>query len=108
MHSIVLDADLIVGLGTGSFLMAAAGLIDGRDVLSHPSRAGELAAVAPSARVHSSVGIMRDGNLVSVTSEYSAVAACRALFEPDPCLRREGIYALDEPGLVHAMLNKPG
>src|ERR1700730_8145224 len=50
---------------TGAFLLAEAGLLDGRRVATHWSRAEELAARYPQIRVEPDPIFLRDGNLIT-------------------------------------------
>lgn len=55
----------VVGLCLGSFVVARAGLADGREVATHWAAAAELAAVAPTVRVRADVLWCDEGDVVT-------------------------------------------
>ena len=78
-RALVKSADHVVGIGTGTFLLAAAGALDGHDVVAHTRYADELAAVAPHARVHRGISALRDGAVSTSVAGDAAVMLCMSL-----------------------------
>ena len=94
LASLAAPAEHVIAIGTGVFLLAAAGLLDGHDVVADKSYASELAAVAPDTRVHRGVTAMIDGRLGTAAGSRQAVALCTALIESDYGWRvRRGLSA---------------
>ena len=67
---------LIVGLCLGSFVLAAAGLLDGRPATTHWFWAEELAARYPQIRVDSNVLYVDDGNIITSAGTAAAIDCC--------------------------------
>jgi transcriptional regulator GlxA family with amidase domain len=68
---------------TGSFLIGAAGLIDGRAVTTHWAHADELRARFPSARVDQDRIFIRDGPLFTSAGASACIDLALALVEED-------------------------
>ena len=66
----------IVGLCLGSFVLAAAGLLDNRPATTHWFWADELAARYPLIRVDSNVLYVDDGNIITSAGTASAIDCC--------------------------------
>ncbi|WP_028049884.1 GlxA family transcriptional regulator [Cellulomonas sp. URHD0024] len=66
----------VVGLCLGSFVVAAAGLVDGREVATHWSAAAELARRTPSAAVRSDVLWCDLGDVVTSAGVAAALDCC--------------------------------
>ena len=66
----------IVGLCLGSFVLAAAGLLDGRPATTHWFWADELAARYPLIRVDSNVLYVDDGNIITSAGTAAAIDCC--------------------------------
>ena len=70
------DGALVVGLCLGAFVLAAAGLLDGRQVATHWFHAPTLAAMYPGLTVDSSVLFVDDGDLVTSAGTAAGLDAC--------------------------------
>ena len=81
--SVARPAHRVVGVGTGTLLLAFAGLIDGRAVVATPSYAAHLAALTPTCVVHLAHTAMRDGHVNTATNCAAGVALCEALASED-------------------------
>jgi transcriptional regulator GlxA family with amidase domain len=68
---------------TGAFLLAEAGLLDGRTATTHWSRAGELARSYPRVRVEEDRIWVRDGNLYTSAGVSAGMDLALALIEED-------------------------
>jgi transcriptional regulator GlxA family with amidase domain len=68
---------------TGAFLLAEAGLLDGRRVATHWSRAEELAARYPQIRVEPDPIFVRDGNIITSAGVSAGMDLALALIEED-------------------------
>lgn len=66
----------IVGLCLGSFVLAAAGLLDGRPATTHWFWAEELARRYPLIRVDSDVLYVDDGNIITSAGTAAAIDCC--------------------------------
>lgn len=97
-------AERVVSVCSGAFLLAAAGLLDGRRATTHWGAAARLAADYPAVLVEPDAIYLRDGN---VWTSAGATAACDlvlALLEadlgPDRALQlaREAVVYLRRPG----------
>lgn len=66
----------IVGLCLGSFVLAAAGLLDDRPATTHWFWADELAARYPLIRVDSNVLYVDDGNIITSAGTAAAIDCC--------------------------------
>ncbi len=67
---------LIVGLCLGSFVLAAAGLLDGRPATTHWFWAEELAVRYPQICVDSNVLYVDDGNIITSAGTAAAIDCC--------------------------------
>ncbi len=81
--SITRSAHRVVGVGTGTFVLALAGLIDGRAVVAAPWYAAYLAALTPTCVVHLGHTAMRDGHVNTATNCGAGIALCEALASED-------------------------
>jgi transcriptional regulator GlxA family with amidase domain len=68
---------------TGAFLLAAAGLLDGRRATTHWSRCAELAAQFPAIRVEPDPIYIRDGNIWTSAGVTAGIDMALALVETD-------------------------
>jgi transcriptional regulator GlxA family with amidase domain len=73
----------VVTVCSGSFLAAAAGLLDGRTVTTHWARAAQLQAAHPSVRVDADPIYVRDGNVWSSAGVTAGIDLALALVEHD-------------------------
>ncbi len=89
---------------TGSFLLAEAGLLDGRTATTHWSRAAELARRYPKVRVEEDRIWVRDGNLYTSAGVTAGMDLALALIEED--LGAE--VALAVARLMVMYLRRPG
>ncbi len=67
---------LIVGLCLGSFVLAAAGLLDGRQATTHWHWAGELARRYPSVMVNPDVLYVDEGDIITSAGTAAAIDCC--------------------------------
>ncbi len=67
---------LVVGLCLGAFVLAAAGLLDGRRATTHWFHAATLAARFPGVRVDPSVLFVDDGDLITSAGTAAGIDAC--------------------------------
>jgi transcriptional regulator GlxA family with amidase domain len=70
-------------IGTGAFLLGAAGLLDGRRVTTHWQHAAELAQTCPQARVMADHVFVEDGALYSSAGVTAALDLALRLIEDD-------------------------
>jgi transcriptional regulator GlxA family with amidase domain len=68
---------------TGAFLLAAAGLLDGRQVATHWTAAARLAAAYPAVRVDADAIHLRDGKLRTAAGVTAGLDLALALVEED-------------------------
>lgn len=68
---------------TGAFALGAARLIDGKHVTTHWAFAGQLAQVAPTAKIDADAIYIRDGNLYTSAGITSGIDLALALVEED-------------------------
>jgi transcriptional regulator GlxA family with amidase domain len=73
----------VVGLCLGSFVVAAAGLVDGREVATHWSAAAELARRHPAATVRSDVLWCDLGDVVTSAGVAAALDCCLHVIRSD-------------------------
>ncbi|MFI5643299.1 GlxA family transcriptional regulator [Kitasatospora sp. NPDC051705] len=73
----------IVGLCSGAFVPAAAGLLDGRRAATHWARAAELAARHPQARVDPAVLYVDHGDVATSAGSAAGVDLCLHLVSAD-------------------------
>jgi len=73
----------VVGLCLGSFLVAAAGLVDGREVATHWHAADELAARFPATHVRSDVLWCDHGDVVTSAGVAAALDCCLHVLRTD-------------------------
>ena len=89
---------------TGAFVLADAGLLDGRRVATHWNSVGRLAAACPRARVEADAIHVKDGNLFTSAGVTAGMDLALALVEEDHgrdlALRvaRELVMFLKRPG----------
>ncbi|MEU9162251.1 GlxA family transcriptional regulator [Streptomyces sp. NPDC048424] len=94
----------VVGLCTGTFVLAAAGLLAGKRVTTHWSMAAQLAAAYPEVRVDSDPIFIRDGRIATSAGGTSAMDLMLALIEEDlghdaaTVLARHLVVFLRRPG----------
>jgi transcriptional regulator GlxA family with amidase domain len=70
------DGAVVVGLCLGTFVLAAAGLLDGRRAVTHSRYAAELAARYPRVRVDPAVLYVDDGDVVTSAGGAAGLDAC--------------------------------
>lgn len=73
----------IVGLCSGAFVLAAAGLLDGRRAATHWARAAELAARFPEVRVDPAVLYVDHGDVATSAGSAAGVDLCLHLVSSD-------------------------
>ncbi len=73
----------VCAVGGGVFLAAAAGLLDGRQVATHPIVARELQDRFPKLKVDSRSLLIRDGNILTSPGMSSSVDVALSLIESD-------------------------
>lgn len=86
----------VVSICTGAFLLAAAGLLDGKRATTHWKVAGVLAARCPTCRVEPDAIYVRDGHTYTSAGVTAGIDLALALVEEDhgPNLTREVARAL--------------
>jgi transcriptional regulator GlxA family with amidase domain len=72
-----------VSICTGAFVLAAAGLLDGRDCTTHWRHAGKLAAAFPAARVNPDVLYICDGPICTSAGSAAGLDLCLHLIRQD-------------------------
>ncbi|MEJ3652629.1 DJ-1/PfpI family protein [Actinomycetes bacterium KLBMP 9759] len=89
-------AGRVASICTGAFLLAAAGLLDGKRVTTHWQVAGELAARCPTCRVEPDAIYVRDGTTFTSAGVTAGIDLALALVEEDhgPDLARDVARAL--------------
>ena len=81
---------------TGAFILAAAGLLDGKRATTHWKAAGELALRCPTSRVEPDAVYVRDGSIYTSAGVTAGIDLALALLEEDhgPELTRDVARAL--------------
>jgi transcriptional regulator GlxA family with amidase domain len=81
----------VASVCAGAFLLAEAGLLDGRRAATHWKLAGELAGAYPAVRVESDPVFVRDGALITSAGVTAGIDLALAVVEEDhgPDLARE-------------------
>ncbi|MEV6670454.1 GlxA family transcriptional regulator [Streptomyces sp. NPDC051162] len=97
-------AERIVSVCTGAFLLAAAGLLDGRRVTTHWAYCATLAERYPAIRVEPDPIYIRDGKVATAAGVTAGIDLALALVEED--LGREPALAVAR-GLI-VFLRRPG
>ncbi|WP_058042601.1 GlxA family transcriptional regulator [Streptomyces roseifaciens] len=97
-------AERVVSVCTGAFLLAAAGLLEGRRATTHWAFCAALAARFPSVRVEPDPIYVRDGNVVTSAGVTAGIDLALALVEDD--LGREPALAIARNLVV--FLRRPG
>ena len=84
------EARRVAGVCTGAFILAQAGLLDGREATTHWAHARDLQARYPKVRVDQERIFIRDGNFWTSAGMSSAIDLTLALLEDDhgPALSR--------------------
>ena len=98
------QANRLVSVCTGAFLLAAAGLLDGRRVTTHWAYCSALAARYPAIRVDPVPIFIRDGNVATSAGVTAGIDLALALVEDD--LGRDA--ALDIARHLVVFLRRPG
>ena len=98
------QADRLVSVCTGAFLLAEAGLLDGRRVTTHWAYCGSLAARYPQVSVEEDPIFVRDGNVATSAGVTAGIDLALALVEDD--LGRDA--ALDIARHLVVFLRRPG
>jgi len=73
----------VASICTGAFMLAAAGLLDGRRVTTHWYEARNLQRLYPKARVEEDSIFVKDGNVWSSAGMTASIDLCLALLEAD-------------------------
>jgi len=73
----------IVSLCTGAFVLAAAGLLDGRPATTHWNHAGELAARFPSVKLDPGVLYVDDGDVLTSAGTTAGIDLCLHIVRTD-------------------------
>jgi transcriptional regulator GlxA family with amidase domain len=98
------DAERLVSVCTGAFLLAEAGLLDGRRVTTHWAYCATLAARFPGLSVDPDPIFVRDGNVVTSAGVTAGIDLALALVEED--LGRDA--ALEIARYLVVFLRRPG
>ena len=98
------QAERLVSVCTGAFLLAAAGLLDGRRVTTHWAYCASLAAKYPQVSVEQEPIFVRDGNVATSAGVTAGIDLALALVEDD--LGRDA--ALDIARHLVVFLRRPG
>jgi transcriptional regulator GlxA family with amidase domain len=94
----------VASVCTGSFLLAEAGLLDGRRATTHWSRARRLAREFPQVTVDADPIFVRDGNVATSAGVTAGIDLCLALVEEDHgrdlalAVARQLVVFLKRPG----------
>ncbi|MCE3031550.1 GlxA family transcriptional regulator [Streptomyces sp. CMSTAAHL-2] len=97
-------AERLVSVCTGAFLLAAAGLLDGRRATTHWAYCEQLAQDRPAVRVDPEPIYVRDGRIATSAGVTSGIDLALALVEEDLdrdvalCLARHLVVFLRRPG----------
>ena len=97
-------AERLISVCTGAFLLAEAGLLDGRRVTTHWAYCATLARKYPAIRVDEDPIFVRDGNLATSAGVTAGIDLALALVEDD--LGRDA--ALDIARHLVVFLRRPG
>jgi len=97
-------AERLVSVCTGAFLLAEAGLLDGRRVTTHWAYCATLASKYPAIRVEEDPIFVRDGNVATSAGVTAGIDLALALVEDD--LGRDA--ALDIARHLVVFLRRPG
>lgn len=97
-------ATRIVSICSGTFLLAATGLLEGRRATTHWERCDELERKFPSTKVEPDPIFVQDGNIWSSAGVTAGIDLCLALVEQD--LGRDVALAIARDLVVH--LKRPG
>jgi len=97
-------ADRIVSICSGTFLLAATGLLEGRRATTHWERCDELDRNFPSTKVEPDPIFVRDGNIWTSAGVTAGIDLCLALVEQD--LGRDVALSIARDLVVH--LKRPG
>lgn len=73
----------VTSVCTGAFLLARAGLLDGRRATTHWAACGALARIHPSVQVHPDPIFVRDGNVYTSAGVTAGIDLALALVEED-------------------------
>ncbi len=98
------DAGRLASVCTGAFLLAEAGLLDGRTVTTHWAHCAELATRYPRTTVDPDPIFIRSGNLVTSAGVTAGIDLALALLEDD--LGRDAALAVARDLVV--FLRRPG
>jgi transcriptional regulator GlxA family with amidase domain len=98
------QADRLVSVCTGAFLLAEAGLLDGRRVTTHWAYCASLAARYPRVSVEADPIFVRDGNIATSAGVTAGIDLALALVEDD--MGRDA--ALDIARQLVVFLRRPG
>ena len=94
----------VTSVCTGAFLLAAAGLLDGRRATTHWASCGQLARRHPAVEVEADPIFVRDGNVITSAGVTAGMDLALALVEED--LGRE--VALETARWLVLFLKRPG
>ena len=70
------DGATVLSLCSGSFILGAAGLLDGRDCTTHWKYVDEMRAAFPAARVDGRALYVDDGNIITSAGTAAGIDAC--------------------------------
>ena len=73
----------IAGVGSGTFMLASSGLLDGRRVTTHWNHIDRLAKLHPYLRVESAAIFVKDGNVYSTAGVTAGIDLALTLVEED-------------------------
>jgi len=83
LHAAVERGARVLGICSGAFLLAAAGLLDGRRAAAHWRYAGRLAELFPAVAVDAAVLYVDSGPVVTTAGTAAAIDACLHLVRVD-------------------------
>jgi transcriptional regulator GlxA family with amidase domain len=104
LRRIAPDTTRVVSVCTGAFVLAQAGLLDGRTVTTHWARTGTLAEQFPQVCVDPEPIFVRDGNVYTSAGVTAGMDLALALVEED--LGRDSALAIAR--LLVMFLRRPG
>lgn len=104
LHAVATKVDRVCSVCTGAFVLAAAGLLDGRRAVTHWSACADLAVRYPDIRVEPDPIFIEDGNVWTSAGVTAGIDLALALVERDLGRRR----ALDVAQRLVVFLKRPG
>ena len=96
------DGAVIVGLCLGAFVVAAAGLLDGRRAATHWAYTGALATAYPEVTVDAAALFVDEGDVLTSAGAAAGIDACLHLVRPNAWRGRSGGYRETDGGATPA------